>query len=114
MTEEEYRELEHFAISDLLIIGLFFLFVVTIQFLIIKPTFDILTKRNKMTTRNMVLIAVITSLTTGLIFGLKFGTMELGLRDVLESIGLGIFVFSIFYVTDFLTYKKLTVKNYGW
>lgn len=109
MTEEEYRELEHFAISDLFIIGLFFLFVVTLQFIVVKPTFDFLTRKNKLTNKNMILIAVIASLTTGLAFGLKFGTMELGLDDVLESIGFGVFVFGVFYVTDFLTYKKLTV-----
>lgn len=107
LTEDEYRQLEHFAISDLFIIGLFFLFVLTVQFILVKPTFDILTRKSKMTNKNIILVGVIVSLASGLMFGLKFGTMKLGLNDVLESIGFGIFVFAIFYLTNFLTYRKL-------
>ena len=109
MADVEFREIEQFAISDLLLYGLFFLFVLTIQFLIIRPVFNYLIKRDNLTTKNFITIAVILTLFNGLILGLKFGSMELGFIDVLESIGLWLFVFGVFYIIDFMIFKKLTV-----
>jgi hypothetical protein len=108
MTEEQYRELEHFKISGLFIIAIFFLFVLTIQFVVVKPLFDYLIRKEKMTNTNLVLVAFILVVANGLILGLKFGSIEIGYMDVIENIGLWLFIFSLFYITDFLTFKKLT------
>lgn len=114
MTQDEIKEIESFGISDLLIIGLFYLFVATIQFGVILPSFDWMTSKNKLTIKNAVVLGLTLSTVIGLLFGLFFGTMELGIRDVFESVGLGLFVFFIFFTVDFFTYIKLSGKNYGW
>ncbi|MGC3945557.1 MAG: hypothetical protein QM762_13740 [Chryseolinea sp.] len=114
MTQDEIRELENFEISDLLIIGLFYLFVVIVQFGLVLPSFDWMTSKNKLTIKNVVVLGLILAIATGLSFGLFFGTMELGIKDVLESIAIGLFVFLVFFTVDFFTYIKLGGKNYGW
>lgn len=54
MIDEERRELEHVEISDLFIIGLFFLIVATIQFIIVIPLLDYLKRKDKITKRKYV------------------------------------------------------------
>jgi hypothetical protein len=107
MTEEEYRELEHVEISDLFIIGLFFLIVTTIQFLIVIPLLDCLTRKEKMTKRKYLVVGSILTIALGLSIGLKLGAFELGYMDVIQSVGLWIFIFGLFYLTNFLTLKKI-------
>lgn len=109
MTEEERRELEHVEISDLFIIGLFFLIVTAIQFLIVMPLLDYMTQKDKITKWKHLVVGSILTITLGLSIGLKLGTFELGYIDVIQSIGLWTFIFGLFYLTDLLTLKKLTM-----
>ncbi|MDC9722501.1 MAG: hypothetical protein PSN34_06970 [Urechidicola sp.] len=108
LTEKEFSELEHFAISNLFIIGLFFVFVSLIQFLIILPTFNLFSQKNKLTTQKVIIIGIVLTIVFGTFFGLFFTSKELGVVDLLESIGFGLLVFAIFYTTNFFTFIKLS------
>ena len=103
MTDEERRELEHVEISDLFIIGLFFLIMATIQFIIVIPLLDYLKRKD-------LVVGGILTIALGLSIGLKLGTFELGYMDVIQSVGLWVFIFGLFYLTNFLTLKRLTVR----
>ena len=107
MTDEERRELEHVEISDLVIIGLFFLIVATIQFIIVIPLLDYLKRKDKITKRKYSVVGGILTITLGLTIGLKLGAFELGYMDVIQSVGLWVFIFGLFYLTNFLTLKKI-------
>jgi hypothetical protein len=107
MTDEERRELEHVEISDLFIIGLFFLIVATIQFIIVIPLLDYLKRKDKITKRKYLGVGGILTIAPGLSIGLKLGTFELGYMDVIQSVGLWVFIFGLFYLTNFLTLKKI-------
>ena len=107
MTDEERRELEHVEISDLFIIGLFFLIVATIQFIIVIPLLDYLKRKEKITKRKYLVVGGILTIALGLSMGLKLGTFELGYMDVIQSVGLWVFIFGLFYLANFLTLKKI-------
>ena len=107
MTDEERRELEHVEISDLFIIGLFFLIVATIQFIIVIPLLDYLKRKDKITKRKYLVVGGILTIVLGLAIGLKLGAFELGYMDVIQSVGLWVFIFGLFYLTNFLTLKKI-------
>ena len=105
---EEFREYADFAISDFFLIGVFLLFGLCIQLLLVKPIFDWLTRNNKMTNKNLLISGLIFSVVTGILVGLKLGSFELGLKDVLTTIGGSIVIFSIYYMTTFVTFNKLS------
>lgn len=106
--EEEFHEYAKFAISDFFLVGVFLLLGLCVQLVLVKPLFDMLTRDNKMTNRNLLLSGLIFSVVTGLLVGLKFGSFELGLNDVLTAIGGSIVIFSIYYMTTFVAFKKLS------
>ena len=107
MDKEEIRQLEHFAISDLFIILLFFIYVLAVQFLLIKPFIDFRAKKEELTIRLTLMSILIFTVVNGLGLGLWFGTFELGITKVLESIEMWLIVFSLFYLTNLITLKKL-------
>ncbi len=105
---EEFREYADFAISDFFLIGVFLFLGLCIQLLLVRPIFDWLTRNNKMTRKNLTITGLIFSVATGVLVGLNIGSIELGLSDVLTSIGGSIVIFSIYYMTTFVTFKKLS------
>ncbi|RDV11061.1 hypothetical protein DXT99_25415 [Pontibacter diazotrophicus] len=105
--DEELKELAEFMISDIVLLILFFAAFASIQFILVKPVFNYLTKRGSLNKQNLVYTWLVFSLSTGLFFGIFFGDMRLGIKDVIESIGLGVAMFLVYYSINFITYFKL-------
>ena len=106
--DEELKELAEFAISDIVLFVLFFTTFALIQFILVRPVFGYLIKHDSLNKKNLVYTWVLFSITTGLFLGIWFGDLRLGIKDVIQSIALGIGLFLVYYSINFFTYFKLT------
>ncbi len=104
---EEMIELAEFMISDTLLLFLFFIIFALVQIMLVSPVFSYLTKQGRLNKQNLVYTWLGLSLLTGILFGLFFGSSSLGIQDFLKSIGIGVAVFLVYYLTSFITYFKL-------
>lgn len=101
------KELAEFMISDIVLIILYFVLVILIQFIFLRPIFNYLAIQGRLTKRNLIYTWAALSVLTGLFFGAIFGDMRLGILDIIKSIGVGVVVFLIYYSVNFITYLKL-------
>lgn len=104
---EELKELAEFMISDVVLLILFFAVFVSIQFILVRPVFSYLTNQGSISRKNLVYTWLVLSISTGLFVGVFFGEMRLGIKDVIESIGIGVAMFLVYYAINFITYFKL-------
>ncbi len=104
---EELQELAEFMISDIVLLILFFAAFAFIQFILVRPVFSYLTNQGSLSRKNFVYTWLVLSISTGLFGGILFGDMRLGIKDVIESIGIGVAMFLVYYAINFITYFKL-------
>lgn len=105
--DNESRNHLDWLYSDLHIFGTFLIIVLFIQFLIIRPIFNRLSNKHMLNRKNLVILVIVLSLTSGFLFGSFFGSIELGVRDIFATFGVGVILFSIYYLTTFWAYLKL-------
>jgi hypothetical protein len=105
--DKELKELAEFVISDIVLLILFFVAFASIQFILVRPVFSYLTHQGSLNRKNLVYTWLVFSLSTGLFFGIFFGDMRFGIKDVIESIGIGVAMFLVYYSINFITYFKL-------
>ncbi|MBX0332404.1 hypothetical protein K3G39_04060 [Pontibacter sp. HSC-14F20] len=104
---EELKELAEFMISDVVLLILFFVVFTFLQFILVRPVFSYLTNQGSLSRKNLVYTWLVLSISTGLFIGVFFGEMRLGIKDVIESIGIGVAMFLVYYAINFITYFKL-------
>lgn len=101
------KEFAEFVISDTILVILYLVVGILIQFILVRPVFSYLTRQGNFTIRRLVYTWLGFSLLTGLFFGIILSDLRLGFIDVVESIGIGVLVFMIYYLVNFITYFKL-------
>jgi hypothetical protein len=105
--DKELKELAEFVISDIVLLFLFFAAFTLIQFILVKPVLSYLTKQGSLNRQNLVCTWLLLSISSGIFFGICFGDLRLGIKDVIESIEIGVAMFLIYYLISFITYLKL-------
>ena len=95
------------AIPDFILFFLFFGVGLIVQGVIIEPILYFLRKSDNLNNRSIATLIISLTVVSGLMFRWLFGSMELGLKDIVNSVGIGVVVFGIYYAVNFWINLKL-------
>ena len=95
------------AIPDFTLFFLFFGIGLIVQIVVIEPILYFLRKSGNFNNRSLATLMASLTFVSGLVFGWIFGSMELGLKDILYSVGIGVLLFGFYYSMNFWINLKL-------